>query len=73
MSKRDEEEERRRDEAMKKETRTSNTKIKLLAVDRDTCPHQDNIIIKQQCSGCQYYKGFQMYKGELPYIECSYK
>ena len=44
----------------------------LYVIDKDYCPEKDDsIIMKGQCSGCKYYKGFDMYLGQ-PCIKCSY-
>ncbi|MGB4659763.1 MAG: hypothetical protein WBI07_11310 [Mobilitalea sp.] len=44
----------------------------ILVIDKDICPTQDNIIMKGQCTGCEYYKDFTMYNGQ-PCIICSNK
>ncbi len=43
----------------------------LYAIDKDYCPENDQILVKNQCSGCEHYKGFQMYLGQ-PCVACSY-
>ena len=76
VAKLDEKNKRMKQEATKLKTERKipdvNNKILILAIDKDTCPTQDNIIMKKQCSGCQYYKEFTMYNGQ-PCIKCSYK
>lgn len=77
VAKRDEENKRRQQESVKREaekkiTDNVNTNILILAIDKDTCPTQDNIVMKEQCSGCEYYKEFMMYNGQ-PCIKCTYK
>ena len=46
-------------------------KYNLYSIDMDYCPKYDNIIMKMQCSGCKYYKGFELYNAQ-PCIKCSY-
>lgn len=43
----------------------------LLSVNRDYCPEKDNILIRGECGGCKYYKGFELYNGQQC-IRCSY-
>lgn len=43
----------------------------LYAIDANCCPEDDNIIMKGQCNGCKYYKGFELYNGQ-PSIKCSF-
>lgn len=43
----------------------------LRVVDMDDCPKTDNPIIKDDCRGCEFYVGFEMWKG-MPCINCSY-
>lgn len=43
----------------------------LYAIDKDYCPEKDDIIMKGQCSDCEYYKGFEMYNGQ-PCVKCAY-
>ncbi len=43
----------------------------LYAIDKDYCPEKDDIIMKGQCSGCEHYKGFDMYLGQ-PCVKCSF-
>jgi len=59
-------------EAEKKIPDDGNINIRILAIDKDTCPTQDNIIMKEQCADCKYYKEFTMYN-EQQCIKCSYK
>ena len=40
-------------------------------IDADTCPKEDNIIFKDQCGGCEFYRGFEMHLGS-PCIKCDY-
>lgn len=44
---------------------------RLLTIDGDDCPISDNPVIKGQCSGCKYYRGFKMYHC-LPSVKCSW-
>lgn len=46
-------------------------KYNLYAIDIDMCGKTDEPIKYGQCSGCQYYQGFQM-KNYLRCIKCSY-
>ncbi len=46
-------------------------KNNMYAIDANVCPEKDNIIMKGQCSGCEYYKGFEMYNGQTC-VKCSY-
>lgn len=43
----------------------------LLTMDMDECPECDAVIYNGMCTGCKYYKGFELYKG-LRCIKCSY-
>lgn len=43
----------------------------MYAIDKDYCPDKDDIIMKGQCSGCEHYKGFDMYLGQ-PCVKCSF-
>lgn len=43
----------------------------LLAIDCDTCPEKDNIILQGQCGSCEYYKGFELYHSDRC-VKCSY-
>lgn len=44
----------------------------LYVIDKDNCPKTDSeIIMRGLCSGCSYYKGFEMYYDQ-PCIKCSY-
>lgn len=77
VAKRDAENKRLQQEAAKREAEKKipddvNINIRILAIDKDTCPTQDNIIVKEQCAGCKYYTEFTMYNGQ-PCIKCSYK
>lgn len=77
VAKKDAENKRRNQESAKSETKNRltedvKTNILILAIDKDTCPTQDNIIMKQQCVGCKYYKEFTIYN-EQQCIKCSYK
>jgi len=77
VAKRDTENKRRQQDPAKKEsdkkiTDGVNTNYLILAIDKDNCPNQDNIIIKEQCSGCKYYKDFTLYNGH-PCIICSHE
>ena len=77
VAKRDAENKRRQQESAKRESEKKitydvKTNFLILAIDKDTCPTQDNIIMKEQCSGCKYYKEFTMYNGQ-PCIICSNK
>ena len=76
VAKRDAEEKRRKQETKKEAYMKSIEKVHLdfllLVIDKDTCPEQDNIIIKQQCGGCKYYRGFIVENGQ-PCIKCSFK
>lgn len=76
VAKRDADAKRKQQEAHKKEVKSKmsdNTRnILLLVVDKDTCPDKDNIIYKQQCASCEYYKGFKIEDGQ-PCVECLYK
>jgi hypothetical protein len=42
----------------------------LYAIDANTCPENDEPIIDKQCSGCEFYKGFELYNGQRC-IKCS--
>lgn len=44
---------------------------KLLVMDMDECPDEEAVIYQGMCSGCEHYKGFELYKG-LRCIKCSY-
>lgn len=70
--KRDEEDKRRKRETTKNEISHNNNDSILLVIDNDTCPDKDNIIMKQQCYGCRFYKDFELYNGQ-PCVECSCK
>lgn len=76
VAKRDADNKRMKQEAknikVEKKISNVNNEIMIFAVDKDTCPVQDNIIMKQQCSNCQYYMEFIMYNGQSC-IKCSYK
>lgn len=43
----------------------------LYAIDMDMCGKTDEPIKQGQCSGCEYYKGFELYNA-LRCIKCSY-
>lgn len=44
----------------------------LYVMDKDTCPEMyDTIIYRGQCTGCEHYKGFEMYNGQ-PCVQCDY-
>lgn len=43
----------------------------LYAMNMDHCPESDAVIDRGTCTGCPYYKGFQMENG-LPCIKCTY-
>lgn len=45
----------------------------LYVMDKDYCPNFDNdqIIYKDMCSSCEYYKGFEIYLAQRC-IKCSY-
>lgn len=43
----------------------------LLAMDMDECPAEEAVIYQGMCSGCEYYNGFELFKG-LRCIKCSY-
>ena len=72
VAKRDEEDKRRKQEADKNKISSVVKTSNLLVIDKDTCPDQDNIIIKQQCTGCRYYREFKLYNGQ-PCVKCSYE
>ncbi len=77
VAKRDAEDRRIREATAKKKTESkplgiANSNILLLVIDKDTCPIQDNVIMKQQCSNCKHYNGFKIYNGHQC-IRCSYK
>lgn len=77
VAKRDAENKRRQQDSAKKEsdkknTDDVNTNYLILAINKDTCPNKENIIIKEQCSGCKYYNDFILYNGQLCII-CSNK
>ena len=40
-------------------------------VNRDYCPKQDNILLRDQCKGCKHYQGFELYF-EQPSVLCSF-
>lgn len=41
------------------------------ALNTDMCPESDVVLTNTTCSGCQFYKGFQMING-FPCINCGY-
>lgn len=43
----------------------------LYAINKDLCPDNDAIIMKELCRDCKHYKGFDMYFGQ-PCIYCSF-
>ncbi|NLK36389.1 MAG: hypothetical protein GX301_13305 [Gracilibacteraceae bacterium] len=45
-------------------------KYNLYAIDANICPKNDQPIIDKQCSGCDHYKGFELYNGQRC-IKCS--
>lgn len=45
--------------------------MSLKVINFDDCPKTDNPIIRGECSGCEYYNGFEMVNGH-PCIKCSY-
>ncbi len=47
------------------------SEVNLYVIDKDCCPNQDNIIVRMQCSECEYYRGFDMYNGQ-PCIKCDF-
>lgn len=69
VAKRDAENKRRKQEATQREAVKKipdevNTNILILAIDKDTCPTRDNIIMKHQCTTCNYYKGFTVFTSQ---------
>lgn len=42
----------------------------IYAIGANTCPETDEPIIDKQCSGCNFYKGFELYNGQRC-IKCS--
>ena len=49
-----------------------NPQSPLLVINKDTCPRDDNIITKGQCTNCPSYKKFQIDDFQQPCIQCSY-
>lgn len=45
-------------------------KFDLFAIDANICPLNDQPIMDKQCSGCEFYKGFELYNGQRC-IRCS--
>ena len=43
-----------------------------LAMDLDACPLKDIIIHQDTCSGCEYYKGFELYEKSVRCVKCAY-
>ena len=43
----------------------------LFVMDKDPCPDNDQIIYKDMCSKCSYYKGFEINMGQRC-IRCSF-
>ena len=48
-----------------------NENYNLYSMDADSCPDTDAIIAQGMCTGCMYYKGFEMYNGQRC-IRCAY-
>lgn len=44
---------------------------RILTIDGHDCPISDNPVIRGECSGCNYYRGFQMNQG-FPSVKCSW-
>ena len=40
-------------------------------INKDCCPRKENIFFRNQCEGCDYYRGFEMYRGQ-PSVMCSF-
>ncbi|WMJ77323.1 MULTISPECIES: hypothetical protein [unclassified Sedimentibacter] len=63
VAKRDSENKRLQQEAAKREAEKKipddvNINIRILAIDKDTCPTQDNIIMKEQCVAVNIIRSF---------------
>ena len=40
-------------------------------INKDDCPDSGAVINNDTCSGCEHYKGFEMYLGQ-PCVKCSF-
>ena len=49
----------------------SNEEYNLYVIDLDMCGKTDEPIKKNQCSGCEFYKGFELYNS-MPCVKCTY-
>ena len=47
------------------------SKYDLWVVDKDECPDDEAVIMKDHCVGCQCYEGFKMVDGQ-PCVACSF-
>ncbi len=48
------------------------SKYDLWVINMDCCPDDDVVIMQGHCTGCHYYRGFQVENGQ-PCIVCSFR
>ena len=48
-----------------------NKTYNLLAIDANYCPKYDKPVTRGDCTGCEFYKGFELYHAQ-PCIKCAF-